>query len=839
MIYLSSASMFSFRKTHAGDANKVKFARNIGLQHAAILALVLCIAALNCPKAYGAIGQSPQNSNNSIRVQVVDVHGDRVEGAEVTLKPIPDGAPLAMHTDGGGLSVFSNLLSKRYLITVTKTGFAKAEREVNLDKDGSNDLTFSLTPTSIPYSVTVSDDGPRPDFKGLGRMNEVQGMAIYAGKKNEVLVLDNINANLATGITRQVFAKVPGTNVWENEGSGLQVGVSNRGLDPNRSWEMQSRQNGYDIVADIFGYPEAYFTPPLEAVERIEIVRGASSLQYGAQFGGLVNYVLREAPSDRRFTFTTEQTGGANDLFNSHNRMGGTIGKLTYNGYYQHRQGNGWRDNAGFNANTGFGSIKYAVNDRLKIRFENTLMGYRLQMAGGLTDKVFQENPRTSLRQGNWFMLEWLVPSLKVEYTLDKSSRLSLDVFGLRGTRYSLFNSEPVAFPNGELNLDRPDNPRTIFIDRFHNHGLEARYLKKYQFLGGENALAVGFRYSNGKTIRQHGFGFPGAEPRFDLFVPDVFRNLHFRTVNLAAFVENIIRVTRKLSISPGFRFDHIDSTGRGAPIVGERKQTRTVPLFGLGVSYKLSLDTDLYVNISQAYRATLFNDHWRPESFVIVDPNLKDMTGYVCEFGWRGRHSNWLQADVGGFYLKYNDRLGLLRLQDEQGLITSHWTNVSDSRNKGLELFVEADLMRLAKIHDDRGSLSIFSSISKINAHYLKGPVHGNRVESAPGSIIRTGMTYQVFGLSTTLQYSHVGDQFSDASNTLFTVDGTQGYIPSYKLWDLSGGYTFAKRYVLRAGVSNLADAHYFNRRGTSYPGPGLIPADGRSFYAGIGLHY
>jgi outer membrane receptor protein involved in Fe transport len=40
-----------------------------------------------------------------------------------------------------------------------------------------------------------------------------------------------------------------------------------------------------------FGYPEAYYNPPMEAVETIELVRGGASLQFGPQFGGMLNYV--------------------------------------------------------------------------------------------------------------------------------------------------------------------------------------------------------------------------------------------------------------------------------------------------------------------------------------------------------------------------------------------------------------------------------------------------------------------------------------------------------------------------------------------------------------------
>ena len=106
--------------------------------------------------------------------------------------------------------------------------------------------------------------------------------------------MDKINADLSTNNTRQVFAKVPGMSIWENDGSGIQAGVAARGLSPNRSWEFNVRQNGYDISSEVFGYPETYYTPPMEALEKIEVIRGAASLQYGPQFGGLINYQIKK-----------------------------------------------------------------------------------------------------------------------------------------------------------------------------------------------------------------------------------------------------------------------------------------------------------------------------------------------------------------------------------------------------------------------------------------------------------------------------------------------------------------------------------------------------------------
>ena len=102
----------------------------------------------------------------------------------------------------------------------------------------------------------------------FGHMYQVDGMKITAGKKSEVISVEHLNVNKATNNTRQVYAKVAGLNIFENDGSGLQLSIGGRGLDPNRTSNFNVRQNGYDISADALGYPESYYTPPAEALSK-------------------------------------------------------------------------------------------------------------------------------------------------------------------------------------------------------------------------------------------------------------------------------------------------------------------------------------------------------------------------------------------------------------------------------------------------------------------------------------------------------------------------------------------------------------------------------------------
>ncbi len=167
--------------------------------------------------------------------------------------------------------------------------------------------TATLTHRSLP-EITLVGLGSKTD---LQQLPEIVGTSIYAGKKSALIVMDNVQGNVVTNTMRQVLAKVPGIQVWESDGSGIQIGIAARGLSPNRSWEFNVRQNGYDIAADPYGYPEAYYNPQLQAVQRIEIVRGHGSLQYGPQFGGMVNYILRNGSDiNKPFSFETQQTVG-------------------------------------------------------------------------------------------------------------------------------------------------------------------------------------------------------------------------------------------------------------------------------------------------------------------------------------------------------------------------------------------------------------------------------------------------------------------------------------------------------------------------------------------------
>ncbi len=695
-----------------------------------------------------------------------------------------------------------------------------------------------------------------PDITVVGRFSksdyqqlpEVVGTSIYAGKKNALIVLDNVQGNVVTNTMRQVLAKVPGIHIWESDPSGIQIGIAARGLSPNRSWEFNVRQNGYDIAADPFGYPEAYYNPQLQAVQRIEIVRGQGSLQYGPQFGGMVNYILRNGSEiNRKFEFETQQTVGSNALFNSYNAIGGKTGKFHYYGFFDHRNGDGWRNNSRYFTNAGFGTFTYYLTTKFSLSAEAMHSHIRSQQAGGLTDIQVEQDAQQSFRSRNWFDITWTTPALIANYQVNENTRWNTKLFATIGDRNSVGYLQSITIKDSINPATGEYNNRVLNIDQYRNYGLESRIITDYHLGKMNSTLSAGTRLYTGTTHRRaDGKGTTGTD--YDMTVIGNYpRDVDFVSNNAAAFAENIFRISEKFIIIPGIRYEWLqgEASGRngytstGAEIILQNiKRTRSFLLAGVGTEFHVTKSTELYGNITQAYRPIQFANLQAPPTTDVVDPDLEDAKGYNIDLGYRGKGKDFLQFDVSGYYLQYNNRIGTITVTGTPSYRLV--TNVGSSTSKGMESYIEFNPVR-AFTKSKTADLIIFGSYAYTHARYSgdhkDANTKGKKVENAPEHIFRGGLSAGYKGFLVTAQLSHVGETYSDANNSVIpTSNGNNGLIPSYTIVDLTATYKFSKGLNMKAGINNLCDEGYFTRRAGGYPGPGALPGDGRTFFVSVG---
>jgi Fe(3+) dicitrate transport protein len=747
-------------------------------------------------------------------------------------------------TDSSGFFAFRNLYAGKYKVVFRSMMYERNAVELTVTDNHVQLGSIWVKPyVKQLEEVTVNSGG---QTFGVTRLKAVEGVAIYEGKKNEVIVMKDMDANLAVNCSRQIFSKVPGINIWESDAAGLQLGIATRGLDPNRTSNFNTRQNGYDMSADALGYPDSYYVPPAEAVEKIEVIRGAASLQYGPQFGGMLNYVLQRAPTDKKVEWTSYTTAGAYKLINTFNSIGGSVKCFHYYGFYQYKQGESWRPNGNYQLHNAFASIGYQCTERLSVSAEYTHSQYLSKQPGGLTDAQFNNNPQAALRTRNWFSTRWNILAFNLDYKHNAFHRFNVRAWGFIGGRNA------VGYLGPANRIDDVTQNRDFIKDNYRNLGVEARYVFKYYLGKSISSLLVGGRFYAGETRKQQGFADNGNDADFR-FISDsaILSDYRFPGMNVALFSENVFNLFNKVKITPGIRYEYIHTTANGffrqqySDIIDSvmNKEARTFSrhfvLLGLGVSYPVYKNTELYYNISQNYRGITFTDMRVVRTSQLIDPGLKDEKGFNMDLGYRGTIAGWFSFDVSGFWLQYNNRIGQLQQVDSTYNIYRYTTNIGRSRGLGVEAYLEADLLSAAKVQQRAGNLVMYVSSGYTNAVYTQSNyknVVGKFLEFAPQVTVRGGITYRYKKFSTTLSAVFTGAQYTDATNAEFTPTAVNGLIPAYYVLDWSAKYSI-KCVQLMAGVNNLTNNKYFTRRATSYPGPGIIPSEPLTFYVTVGI--
>ncbi|MCU0622448.1 MAG: TonB-dependent receptor [Gemmatimonadaceae bacterium] len=263
------------------------------------------------------------------------------------------------------------------------------------------------------------------------------------------------------------------------------------------------------------------------------------------------------------------------------------------------------------------------------------------------------------------------------------------------------------------------------------------------------------------------------------------------------------------------------------------------MPLGGLGLSWRAPAGLEVYGNVAQAFRPVTFAEQF-PNDLVAVDPALGPARGVNADVGIRRAVSRTLTFDVSAFWLRYADRVGVVSgaalgadsVQFPAGLRR----NVGQSTHYGVEAFGDVDVSQL--LGDATlagGRVSWWTAASRTIATFTAGPLRGRQVEYAPDWVVRSGLTWRAPRAQVTLQGSYVDGVWSDASNTRFRADGVQGWLPAYRVVDASVRLPLVRGLAFEGSINNLLDARYATRRATGYPGPGLIPGDGRVFVAGL----
>lgn len=750
---------------------------------------------------------------------------------------------LTISDSQGKFTFFSFLDEKKLFFLIDDYTY---EEIIDIKKEITHEIIIDINSVNLDEVTLIANK--KKSFQ-LRKLKDVEGTTINAGKKNEVILITQAIGNIASNNSRQIYSQIPGLNIFESDDAGIQLNIGGRGLNPNRSSNFNTRQNGYDISADVLGYPESYYTPPAESLKEIKIIRGAASLQYGTQFGGLVNFIFKEPETDKKIELLSRNTLGSNNLYTNFTSLSGKKNKISYYTFFNFKEGEGFRANSNFNSKNAFLNINYNPSDKVLFKLDFTYLKYLAKQGGGLSDKMFKDDPYQSNRGRNWFGIDWFVYNFKYQQKLSLDSTLSVSLFGLNATRNS------IGFRTNRVDQIDPLLERDLINGDFNNFGAEIKYLTKYKIFNSPSTLLFGSKLYNSRNYSEQGPGSDSYDADFEIKTNEFPNytnqsNYKYPNYNYAFFAENIFYINEKISITPGFRYEYIQTESDGyykkinldgagnvilnSTIDNSEKRKRNFILLGIGFSIKPNNSIEIYSNFSENYRSVTFADISILNPAFSINPNINDENGNTFDIGIRGNFKKLISYDINFFNLNYKNRIGFVQKVTAMGNVKSEKGNVGDARISGIESLVDFNLSRIFDLGDNY-IFNYYINYSYIDSKYTNSNIPGvvnKRVEFVPKNNLKTGLRFGFKDFIFSYQYSYISNQFTDSSNAIDgSLSGVIGEIPSYKISDLSASYSINKL-KFELGVNNLLKEKYFTRRATGYPGPGIIPSSPLSYY-------
>jgi Fe(3+) dicitrate transport protein len=714
-------------------------------------------------------------------------------------------------------------------LALASTALAPAQSEAPNERASNNTKPSSKIENLNPLVVTAESEADHTIQETW--LPDVIGTSIFSGKKTAVLDMDKLPVIIGNNY-RQALSQTPGLLLSEETSPLVSIGY--RGLNPGRAQFTQVLRDGIPIHADQFGYAEAYYTPPLDTVDRIEFVHGGASLLYGPQPGGSLNYITHNPRTDKEFSLRTQHVAGSNDLYSTFTSADGTVGKLGYYGFFNHRQSDGFRSaNSGYDLDNGAVKLIYTLDNNGKIIFNADTYREAHGEPGGLRVADFNAGKTHATRMYDRFELERDFTSIGYEISPDSDSFFTATAWWSDYLRYS---ERQRGGGFGTLPTGATANTNTIENQRFQTLGLDVKYRRNWGWNG-----ATPHTVSSGIQLYQM------DSPRTDMrgasatASTGTVRNKSDRSVFYApVFVENRFSFGN-FSITPGIRVENsrqkvtesvnLDKTSANKPL-GSNNVTNSILLSGLGAEYKTTEKSAIYSNLSQSYRPIWFTQAVPSAQNAVVNGDLEEGKGLEYELGYRGRPNDWLSFDASAFVLSFTDQIGSTIVTG--GTSTG---NVGDAIHKGIDLSTNFDLLALITGQKTDKTLDFYVNTTLLDAKFTKGPSDGFTPQYAPDFMVRTGFIYTYGSKAKISLLGTFLDDHTAITQTATTsaAELAQYKVPAYMVFDLTAEYLVHENIRLLAGINNLFDESYYSR----VTGAGIDPGYGRNFYVGTSLEF
>ncbi|QKT04078.1 TonB-dependent siderophore receptor [Ectothiorhodospiraceae bacterium 2226] len=621
--------------------------------------------------------------------------------------------------------------------------------------------------------------------------------------------------------TQDALRRVSGINVVETDGYGLFPRIGVRGLNPDMSKKVLLLEDGAPIALGPYTDPAAYYSPPVERMERIEVLKGSGSLRYGpSTIGGAINYVTKDPSLEPGGAVTLR---GGSDAFGSLMLdYGGTWDNASASVSLLRKQGDGWRENSQFETNDLVLKSGFGMGPDQFLGFKFTYYDSDQQATYlGLTQREFEENHLQNRAENDWINVRRYSFDVNHEWQLSPHLTWRTLVYTNQADRDWWRQSFAFDAASGYNELQDENAGR---LRNFRVGGIDTRLEVAHQTFGVDNELDLGVRLHT-ETLDNQRVDGASATARSGTIREDDVR----RADAAAVFAQNRFNLTERWAVTPGMRVETYEQRrtihrwdGIDQNTASASRNTEVIP--GVGTTYRLADATTVFAGVHRGFAPPRVQDAIANDGEA-ADLEAERSTNY--EIGVRGQLDR-VRYEVAAFRYDFTNQL--VQSSEAGGTAATQLTNAGETLNQGIEL--SAGLPLFGGLAFDVNYTWVADA--KLTSTRIIGGVdrEGNRLPYAPEHLLNATLSYTQGPWSGAVQASYVGEQYADFENTEApTADGRRGLIPSYTVWNLSAGYQVSGDTRLFGTVKNVFDEKYIASRAPQ----GIFPGMARQVMVGL----
>ena len=634
-------------------------------------------------------------------------------------------------------------------------------------------LTF---PARVPAQDTPPADAPRRLEPVVVTATKVDTPPDQLGAAVTVITEEELNAYNYTRI-EEALRTVPGVEMRRSGSVGKSTTIRIRGANPN---QVQVLVDGLRVKSPTLGSADLS-EYPLDAIERIEIVRGPQSTLYGSDaMGGVVNIITKKGTGPPRATLLTEV--GTYQTFRHQVTTSGALKGLGYALSASRLDSDGQLDNDDLEQSTAAARFDYRLpwkaDVTVSLRYTKLALDVPIDRAPPV---VFDPNAQQQTET-------WLY-----NLTYQQTPVSWWDVKVRHGHWWNNQGSQDPPGPSGAVFASEGDDVSTnAFANPVQQINTRRREFELVNTLrlATWNVLTLGAEHQ-----QERGYNRSRCSPRLAIepAPPSSECNRGSYTIRqtfntVSGFVQDEVSIVDRVILSGGLRYDDHDTFG-----------DELTPRVAAVVKIK-ETDTKLRGTWGIGFRAPTINDFLLP---AFGSPSVKPERSESYDFGvdqrlWKGI----VRFGATAFHNEFRDRI---RFVCNPSFTVCTAGNQSGARTLGLETYAEADPLSWLNTY--------------VNYTYTRSRANDAReLTSVPRNIWNLGVNLRPTDALGLFMQAHV--QSSDFQGNF------NGRKPGYHRLDAGGSYRvfgragIMERMDVTARVENFTDEAYQETLGFGAPG-------------------